>query len=177
MFDNPHNALPSGGDGFYLPRRCEPRDPNKAIKFPRRQADAHDMAAMPLPGMPPRSSPASNAERQRRFRKRHPGYFRKFDACNRARRIAVQTKVMALMRELALARSAEIEAQLAPPASPAPSLVFKTQLMLPAPVQDPAMEAIDALAASLASLASRSSREPLPIPASMVKPGQLRRAA
>ena len=81
---------------------------------------------------------------------------------------------MALMWELALARSAEIESQLAPPASPAPSLVFKTQLMLPAPVQDPAMEAIDALAASLAS---RSSREPLPIPASMVKPGQLRRAA
>lgn len=94
-------------------------------------------------------APMSNAERQRRFRARNPGYWRKYYARERAGRIAAQKKVAALMRELAKARYAAAQEQ------PTTPLVFKTPLMLPAPVQDPTMAALEALAASLASKSTR----------------------
>ena len=106
--------------------------------------------------MPFQCAPMSNAERQRRFRARNPGYWRKYYARERASRIAAQKKAAALVAELARARWAEFEKQ----AAVQLMLLPKLPLMLPAPVQDPAMAAIDALAASLAS---RSDREPQPL--------------
>jgi hypothetical protein len=99
--------------------------------------------------------PMSNAERQRQFRERNPGYYGRLHRKRKA-------EVMALIA----ARTAAAEAMAARPAP----------LMLPAPVEDPAMAALDALAASLKS---GSSREPLPVatPAAAPRPANQSRAA
>ena len=76
--------------------------------------------------------PMSNAERQRRFQKRNPGYDRrrKANARESAKRGAEQ---------LLAALQAKMAAE-----APRPVL------MLPAPVEDPMMAEVNALAASLA---------------------------
>jgi hypothetical protein len=87
----------------------------------------------------------SNAERQRQFRKRNPGYYGRLHRKRNAEILA-----------LCAARMAAAEAVIAKP----------EPLMLPAPVQDPAM---DALAALSAALKSGSTPEPLTIPAARSK--------
>ena len=82
----------------------------------------------------------SNTERQRQFRERNPGYYGRL---HRKRNAEIMARIAA--------RAAAAEAV---PAMPAP-------LMLPAPVQDLAMEALNALAASLKS---KSAAEPVTIP-------------
>jgi hypothetical protein len=102
----------------------------------------------------------SNAERQREFRERNPGYYGRLHAIRRAE---CRARVAAL---LAAARQAVLPAPLQIPLKPI--------LMLPAPVQDPTMAAIDALAASLAS---RSAGERLPLSSSTNQHADSSRAA
>ena len=90
--------------------------------------------------------PVSNTERQRQFRERNPGYYRRLHA---KRRAETKARVAALAEQAATA----VPEPLAFPATP-------PRLMLPAPVQDPAMDALNALAASLQS---RSARDAQPI--------------
>src|SRR5690242_5454100 len=88
--------------------------------------------------------PKSNVERQREFRKRNPGYFNKYNARQRAMAKRAKERVRELIQAQAQAdrEAARAEATLAILAKPEP-------LMLPAPVQDPTMAAINALAAAL----------------------------
>src|SRR5690349_13212560 len=90
--------------------------------------------------------PVSNTERQRQFRQRNPDYYR----LRKARQRAASKAYLAQWRAIEA-----FKLKLLPPIKPV--------LMLPAPVQDPAMAAIDALAVSLAS---RSADEPFPLPSS-----------
>src|SRR5688572_10359751 len=99
-----------------------------------------------------RPAPMSNTERQRKFRAANPGYFNKYNNRRKAHRIAAQKKVLKLFKELAKAKAAALQQQQQQPAPPAPpplTLPPKPLLMLPAPVRDPAMDALNALAASL----------------------------
>ncbi len=89
----------------------------------------------------------SNTERQRRFRASHPGYFNKYNNRKKTIRLAAQKKVIALMRELAKAKTAALQQQ----SVSLLKLVPKLPLMLPAPVQDVAMAELNALTASLQS--------------------------
>jgi hypothetical protein len=102
----------------------------------------------------------SNAERQRKFRAANPGYFNKYNNRRKARRIAAQKKVLALFKELAKAKAAATQQQ--QPALPAPlAIPVEPMLMLPAPVQDPTMDALNDLAASIKS--KSTAREPLSV--------------
>ena len=102
--------------------------------------------------------PMSNVERQRRFRLRNPGYFRKYYT---PKRVWKQRATARLQAEApALIAAARAEATLAILAKPEP-------LMLPAPVQDPTMVAIDALAAAFAAPSARAAT---PIPAPLARP-------
>ena len=105
----------------------------------------------PLPVFYPRGyfPPVSNTERQREFRQRNPGYYGRLHAKRRAEskaRPAAQAAV----------EQPGLSAPFATPAVP-----MKPLLMLPAPVQDPAMDALNALAASLKS--GSAHREVLPV--------------
>ena len=81
--------------------------------------------------------PKSNYQRQVEFRKRHPGYFRKYNARQKASRRAAKAKVKALI----MAAAAQV-ATPEPLAIPVPPM----RLMLPAPVVDSTIAAINALA-------------------------------
>ncbi|MGB7159722.1 MAG: hypothetical protein WBD40_16765 [Tepidisphaeraceae bacterium] len=94
----------------------------------------------------------TSTERVREFRERNPDYDRRWKARREAR---------------AQARVAALQAHAVVPAE-------TPLLMLPAPVRDPALAALDALAASLAS---RSAREMLPIAARTSRPANQSRAA
>jgi hypothetical protein len=103
--------------------------------------------------------PMSNTERQRKFRKSHPGYFKKYYGRKKSIEKHVKARMQAEAQAAKAARdAARAEATLAILVKPQP-------LMLPAPVQDPTMAAIDALAAALgysarqtADLAAASAR-------------------
>jgi hypothetical protein len=93
--------------------------------------------------------PTSNIERQRQFRQRNPGYYNKYYA----RIKAMQKSARDAAQAAAIAANA---VNVATPSKPQP-------LMLPAPVHDPAMAALEALAASLkAGSAHDPSLVPLP---------------
>ena len=87
----------------------------------------------------------SNIERQRQFRERNPGYYGRLHRKRNAEILALRA-----------ARMAAAEAVVAKP----------EPLMLPAPVQDPAMDALNALSSALRS---DSAAEPLTIPAARSK--------
>ena len=87
----------------------------------------------------------TSTERVRQFRERNPDYDRRWKARREAR---------------LQARLAALRAQAVVPAE-------KPVLMLPAPVADPAMDALNALAAKLKSGVAA---EPLPIPATRLNP-------
>jgi hypothetical protein len=76
--------------------------------------------------------PMSNAERQRRFQKRNPGY-------DRRRKANARASAKRGAEQLLAALHAKMAAE-----APRPVL------MLPAPVEDPMMAEVNALAASLA---------------------------
>ena len=111
----------------------------------------------------------SNAERQRKFRAANPGYFNKYNNRRKGRRIAAQKKALALFKELATAKAAAMQQHQQPEI---PEMA-KAPLMLPAPVQDPAMDALNALAASLRS--KSTAREPLHVatPATLPAAGSI----
>ena len=102
----------------------------------------------------------SNTERQRKFRAANPGYFNKYNNRRKARRIAAQKKVLELFKELAKAKVVALQQQQQQQPAPPLTLPPKPVLMLPAPVRDPAMDALDALTASLKA---DSARQLLPV--------------
>ena len=105
--------------------------------------------------------PMSNTERQRKFRKSNPGYYKKYYARKRSMGRRVRAQMQAEAQAAKAARDAAgAEATMAILAKPDP-------LMLPAPVQDPAMAAITALAAALIA---PSARDTMPGPAPQVRP-------
>ena len=148
---------PSTGAGsrFYHAHPRHQRIWNEQIKFATGRADAH-LRMLLTP------APKTNAERQREFRMRNPGYFRKYYAVKRsmAKRIRARMQAEAQAAQAALIAAARAEATLAILAKPKP-------LMLPAPVQDPTMAALEALAAALASPSARAAT---PIPAPLARP-------
>ena len=78
--------------------------------------------------------PKTNAERQRDFRERHPGYYARLQAQRRAPIKAMRAKMKAMQAELFAAEQAK--------------LVKREPLMLPAPVETieiPGMTTIDAI--------------------------------
>ena len=78
----------------------------------------------------------SNAERQRRFRENHPGYYARLQAQRRAPLKAARAKVMAMLAEAHAAEAAKA--------------VKREPLMLPAPVETieiPGMTTIAAIPA------------------------------
>ena len=83
----------------------------------------------------------SNGERQRQFRERNPGYYGRLNRKRNAEMLALRAARMAVAEAIV--------------AKPEP-------LMLPAPVQDPAMDALNALSTALRS---DSAVERLTIPA------------
>ena len=92
----------------------------------------------------------SNAERQRRFRAAHPGYFNKYNH----RRTALRLKAYAAAQAAAMAAKKQQaqtqETPAAPPATATPlAIPVSMQLCLPAPVVDPTIAAIEALRAKL----------------------------
>jgi hypothetical protein len=87
-----------------------------------------------------RSSPLSNAERQRMFLERHPGYYRRLRAKRRAEELALSA------------------AQAAAAAAPA----RREPLMLPAPVEMPLFPGINEIPATLDAL-RESARVSLPL--------------
>jgi hypothetical protein len=99
--------------------------------------------------------PKSNAERQRDFRRNHPGYDRRRKAQERARvkqMVKHRLRQESLLAEqAAVAHEAAVRAMLMP---------IKPQLLLPAPVRDLLMEEMDALRAKLAA---RRSAELVPL--------------
>src|SRR5688572_24923223 len=101
----------------------------------------------PPPVFFPRGSfpPVSNTERQRQFRERNPGYYGRLHAKSRAECKARVAAALAAVQQVALP---------VPPVTPV--------LMLPAPVQDPAMAALNAMAAKLKSKSAAA--EPVMIP-------------
>jgi len=101
-------------------------------------------------------APKSNVQRQREFRRRNPGYFKKYYAIKRSMAKRIRSRMQAEAQ--AAFAAARAEATLAILAKPEP-------LMLPAPVQDPTMAAIDALAAALGYARERETM-PLGAPAS-----------
>ena len=102
----------------------------------RRADDVERMLTIP--------PPMSNAERQRLFQLRHPGYDRRRKARQRG---ALKKALQAKRRQMVLDAQATAAQTVPPPAveTPAP------RLMLPAPVENLEMAQIDALAASLAA--------------------------
>src|SRR5687767_10347705 len=86
----------------------------------------------------------SNAERQRKFRESHPGYFRKYHARKRAMAKAVRARMLA-------------EAQAAADAAKA-ARATRPLLMLPAPVELPVIPGLNSIGATPAAAA------PLPVP-------------
>ena len=82
--------------------------------------------------------PDSTYERQRRFQERHPEYDRRRKARQRAMEKRASERFPALW--------AEITARVA-----AAAQATRPVLMLPAPVEDPAMAELNGLAASLAA--------------------------
>ena len=111
-------------------------------------------------------APKSNAERQREFRERNPGYFRKYYAVKRsiAKRVRARMQAEAQAAQAALIAAARAEATLAILAKPEP-------LMLPAPAQDPTMAANKAL---VDTVAVRAVRQAAPLPAPLARPVQPR---
>ena len=88
---------------------------------------------------PRKWSPRSNAERQRLFRLRHPGYFRKYEALRRASKERAEKQVALILAHTAALNRAALAAQSAPArALPAPltipDLFPPMRLALPAPV-------------------------------------------
>jgi hypothetical protein len=90
-----------------------------------------------------RSVTMSNAERQRLFQLRHPGYDARRKARERAMARRTTERFIAARRARAAAEAADADCA----AAEAPRPV----LMLPAPVEDPMMAEVNALAASLAA--------------------------
>lgn len=82
--------------------------------------------------------PMSNAERQRRFQASHPGYDRRRIARKRA---SANRGAALLLAEITAKLAAEAEAT-----SQAVALATKSPLLLPAPVRDETMAAIESLA-------------------------------
>lgn len=101
----------------------------------------------------------SNTERQRKFRAANPGYFNKYNNRRKARRIAAQKWALGVFTELAKAKAAALQQQQQQQPAPPLTLPTKPVLMLPAPVRDPAMDALNALAASLKA---KSAGKPVP---------------
>jgi hypothetical protein len=141
-------ALDRGGIAFLIaPGRAPTVRSAQRVKLASPRADA-PWRMQHLPTIQPRrpGTAMSNAERQRAFRRRNPGYYGRLHRQRKAEMLAY-----------AAARAAAAEA-VVPLAIPAPP----TRLMLPAHVQDPAMDALNALAASLKS---RAALDPLAVPA------------
>jgi hypothetical protein len=91
--------------------------------------------------------PVSNAERQRKFRESHPGYFAKYRVNTKRVRAEVRAQMAQLLRDEAAAKAAaEAEKQKAAEQLllPAP----RPMLLLPAPVVVVTMPATPALPAS-----------------------------
>ena len=105
----------------------------------------------------------SNTERQRKFRQRNPGYFNKYNARKRGTAKRSEAYIRGLMQ--AKAQAARAEATLAILAKPEP-------LMLPAPVQDPTMAAIDALAAALGYASARQTADLAAASARLAEPSR-----
>jgi hypothetical protein len=149
----------AAGSRFYHAHPRHQRIWNEQIKFATGRADAH-LRMLLTP------APKTNVERQREFRMRNPGYFRKYYAVKRsmAKRIRARMQAEAQAAQAALIVAARAEATIAILSKPEP-------LMLPAPVKDPAMAAIDALAAALASPAIR---EAIPVPDHQARPAGAR---
>lgn len=115
--------------------------------------------------------PKSNTERQRRFRKRHPGYFNKYNhrkRLSKRERIALRAEFVAMVaaaeaaQATADAQQANTEAPLTADASPQTVLTLPLPTWthaLPAPVDDPAKAEIEAL---VATVKARAAGEPLP---------------
>jgi hypothetical protein len=101
--------------------------------------------------------PLSNAERQRRFQRRHPGYDRRRKAAKRA----AEKRTIARLRAAAQAAAAGARVAEAKAAETMAAEARPQPLMLPAPVGNPLLAELNALAASLAR---RSAPEPLPLP-------------
>ena len=91
----------------------------------------------------------SNAERQRQFRRRNPGYYKKYYVSKRARVEAAKRQAQALM----LAQ-AEADTQLARAAAP--------PLMLPAPVEPVVIPGMTTIPATPADDAPAPIRLPVP---------------
>lgn len=94
--------------------------------------------------------PISNTERQRQFRKQHPGY----DARRKARERA-SAKQGAAQQFAAMLAEADAQAATEISAPPIEVAVDKPILMLPAPAADPTMFSINELAASFAAVSAK----------------------
>jgi hypothetical protein len=119
---------PAAARGFYRACWRQRRIRNDPIKPARARADAGERMLRPSP-------PMSNAERQRLFRERNPGYYGRLHARQRARVKALAAQRAAVAQLLA---------------------VKPTPLMLPAPVVIPVIPGLNAIAAIPAA-------EPLPV--------------
>lgn len=92
----------------------------------------------------------TNAERQRKFQKAHPGYDARRKKTSRA---SAKRGALLLLKAMKAKFAAEVEAQTLTPAKPF--------LMLPAPVVDPLMAEINALAEKLARARAAEANPPL----------------
>jgi hypothetical protein len=117
------------------------RDRDNPVKFALRPSDDRRCMSLHYP------APMSNNKRQRLFRKRHPGYFNKYNHRKRQRLTPEQLAAYAAIAAADAAAHAATPAE--PPAqqTPAPMALLTRpyQLCLPAPVVDPTMAAINEL--------------------------------
>jgi len=95
-------------------------------------------------------SPKSNAERQREFQARNPGYDCRRKATERAGARRDAARFLAKMRASAAAQAV---AEVTPP--PIAVATERPLLLLPAPVRDETIAAIEALALSISAVAAR----------------------
>jgi hypothetical protein len=95
--------------------------------------------------------PIPNVERQRQFRERNPGYYRKYYARKKSIRLAA----VAQRKALALANAAPAAAEVVP--------AFAEPLMLPAPVEPLVLPGLNAIP-TREQLAAQAEREILLVP-------------